>query len=78
MDEPEISRFSLFQSAAEALRPLARLTLDLDEVARRLGPWIPRSGWAPEDSARGAAVRLLEGHRRWAGYLSVGDSPLSG
>ncbi|MFH9353876.1 hypothetical protein [Kitasatospora sp. NPDC017646] len=33
---------------------------------------------APEDSARGTAVRLLEGHRRWAGYLSVGDSPLSG
>ncbi|ARF78638.1 hypothetical protein ACIG0C_03060 [Kitasatospora aureofaciens] len=71
MDEPEISRFPLFQSAAEALRPLARLTLDLDEVARRLG-------LAPEDSVRGTAVRLLEGHRRWVGYLSVGDSPLSG
>ncbi|MFJ9773449.1 hypothetical protein ACIRVF_19765 [Kitasatospora sp. NPDC101157] len=31
-----------------------------------------------EDSARGTAVRLLEGHRHWAGHLSVGDSPLSG
>ncbi|MFJ9773448.1 hypothetical protein ACIRVF_19760 [Kitasatospora sp. NPDC101157] len=57
MDEPEISQYSLFRFAAEALRPLARLTLDLDEVARRLG-LAPEESWDGRGALRVACFVL--------------------